>query len=182
MLRLLIASAATLLACSNGGAPIIVYDAALPSCASCNIFDNTCANELRCETGLGTIQCGPDKVGGGGQGSACKTPADCANGYDCFNTGAGMTCTLPCLTDSNCPNGMTCGKIQAGCGADMNGANDSLQEESDRRSGERLVRISGALDVYASLVLEVRLDGIAHGKRHLFARRMLNRDLLIVER
>src|SRR5512143_886647 len=105
MLRLLVGSAATLLACSNGGTPVVVYDAALPSCASCNIFDNTCANDLRCETGFGTIQCGPDKIGGGGQGSTCKTAADCANGYDCFNSGgAGMTCTLLCLTDSNCPN------------------------------------------------------------------------------
>jgi hypothetical protein len=123
MVRLLIAVSATLLACSNGGAPVIVYDAALPAYASCNIFDNKCANDLRCEFGTtaGTLQCGPDKVGTGGLGSACKTPADCANGYDCLGTtGNASTCTQLCLKDSDCPSGMVCGRVPAGCEAAMN--------------------------------------------------------------
>ena len=124
MLRFLLAVSSTVLACSNGGAPIIVYDAAVPACASCNIFDNKCPNDLKCEfgTGTGTLVCGPDKVGTGGIGTACKTPADCANGYDCLGNGATntTTCTQLCLQDSDCPNGMTCGRVPAGCEADFN--------------------------------------------------------------
>jgi hypothetical protein len=91
------------------------------ACQFCDPLAHSCRNGLRCqvvacgptETGSylqSVIQCGPERIGSGTEGSVCQTDGDCADGFDCL-----YTCVRYCHTDADCKVGMQCTALAEGC-------------------------------------------------------------------
>src|SRR5580658_5660716 len=81
----------------------------------------SCPNGLRCqEVACGpdeagsyaqsVLQCGPERIGSGTEGTVCQTNGDCADGFQCL-----YTCVRYCRTDADCTAGMTCTLMAGGC-------------------------------------------------------------------